>query len=133
MVCDAEEDVAEVGFGIAAVYLGSPDQREDACGTRAALVGASEASVLAAEGDGADGALGGVVVDLDGAVPEIALEGRPSCERVADRQRSGGLARKTGELLLKPGPETGYDRPGFMPAHPLSLLGRAPRMRFSIL
>jgi hypothetical protein len=49
----------------------------------AARVGAGEEPVLAAEGDRADGALGGVVVDLDAAVAEVSAERRPASDTSA--------------------------------------------------
>jgi hypothetical protein len=46
--------------------------REDTGGTVTAVVRSGEEPVLAAEGDRSDGALCGVVVDLDAAVVEVS-------------------------------------------------------------
>src|SRR5260370_40084756 len=69
---EASEDVAQVGFGIEAVELGGLDQGVHGGGALAAVVGAGEQPVLAAEGDGAHGAFGGVVVDLQASVVAVA-------------------------------------------------------------
>ena len=61
MLGDAGEDVGEPGLGIDVVELGGDDQAVDDGGTLAAAIGAGEQPRLAAEGDAAQGSLGGVV------------------------------------------------------------------------
>ena len=65
MIGDAPEDVAQVGLRIKAVELGRTDQAVDRGGAFAAAVGAGEEIVFASQGDSAQLALGGVIVDLD--------------------------------------------------------------------
>ena len=65
---DAREQVAQVGLRIEAVELGGLDQGVDRRRPQAAVIGAGEQPVLAAERDGPDRPLGGVVVDLQTAV-----------------------------------------------------------------
>jgi hypothetical protein len=72
VIGDAGEDVAKIVLGVEAVELGGLDEGEDSGGAVTALVRPGEEPVLAAEGDRADGALGGVVVDLDAAVVAIS-------------------------------------------------------------
>lgn len=64
MLGDAFEDVSQVGLGVDAVELGGTDQAVDVGGTFAAGVGAGEEIILPTERDGAQRALGGVVVNL---------------------------------------------------------------------
>ena len=49
-----------------------------------------------------NGALDGVVVDLQPAVIEIAIERDPVVERVADRLRQWTLGRHLGQVRLDP-------------------------------
>ena len=73
---DAGDDVGEVGLRVDAVQLAGLDERGEDRPVLGAAVGAGEESVLAVEGEGPDGALDGVGVDLDAAVVEEAV--RPS-------------------------------------------------------
>ena len=65
MVGDAVDGVAQPCFGIDLVELGGLDEAVDRCGAVAALVGACEQPVFATDGDAAQRALGGIVVDLE--------------------------------------------------------------------
>jgi hypothetical protein len=87
MVGDAGEDVAKIGFRVETVELCSFDERQDRRGTLATLVRSCEQPILAAERDRPDRPLGGIVVDLDGAVVEEAAERRLAGNRIADRLR----------------------------------------------
>ena len=68
MIADALEHMAQVGFRIQTVELGSADQAVDGGGALASSVGTAEEEVLAPERNGAQRALGGVVVDLEAAI-----------------------------------------------------------------
>ena len=61
----------------------------DECGDHrpvvAALVGACEQSIFEVEGERTDGALDGVVVEIDAAIVQEAYKAVPARERVADR------------------------------------------------
>ena len=85
MVGDAVDHLAQIGFRIEAVELGGFDERVSRGGALAAGIGAGEQIVLAAERERADGALGGVVADLQGAVIEIARERRLAGAGITDR------------------------------------------------
>ena len=74
MVGDAFEDLPQVEFRVETVELGGSSERVDRGGAFSAVVGAGEEEVLAAQADGAQTALGGVVVDLDAAVVAIAAQ-----------------------------------------------------------
>ena len=70
-----------VDAGVLAVF--------DECGDHrpvvAALAGACEQSIFEVEGERTDGALDGVVVEIDAAIVEEVDEAVPACERVSDR------------------------------------------------
>ena len=87
MVGDAVDGVAQPGFGIDLVELGGFDEAVDRGGAVAALVGAGEQPVLAADGDAAQRAFGGVVVDLEPPVVDVTRECRPARKRIADSNR----------------------------------------------
>jgi hypothetical protein len=95
MVGDAVDGVAQPGFGIDLVELGGLDEAVDGGGAVAALIGAGEQPVLAADGDAAQRALGGVVVDLEPPVVDVAGERRPARERIAiaSSDRRGSLGK----------------------------------------
>ena len=78
MVLQACQDVGEPGLRIDVVELGGFDQGVDGGGSLAALVGAGEGPVAAADGDAAQGPLGGVVGHAEAAVIEEAQSARPS-------------------------------------------------------
>ena len=80
MIGDAGEHVGEPGLRIDVVELGGLDQRVDRRGALAAAIGAGEQPVLAAQGDAAQRALGGVVGQADAAVIEEAGEGGPALQ-----------------------------------------------------
>ena len=78
MIGDAGEHVGEPRLGIDVAELCRLDQREHDGGAVAAGVGAAEGPVSSADGDAADGALGGVVRQADAAVVlEARLRVRP--------------------------------------------------------
>ena len=66
----------------------------------------AEKVVLASQGDDAQRAFGGVVVDLELAIVDIAGEGPPAREGVADRRRRIGLAGELRERVFDPGAQT---------------------------
>ena len=85
MVSDVGEDVCEVVFRVDPVELGCSEQRVDHGSAFSSGVGACEKVVLAAERDDAQRSFGCVVVDLDGAIVEVA------CERGPARTKTAGL------------------------------------------
>ena len=101
-VDDAGDDVGEVGVRLDAVELAGLDERGDDGPMLGAAVGAGEQRVLAVEGEGPDGALDDVVVDLDAAVVEEPAQTLPARERVADRLGELGLLADERELVAQP-------------------------------
>ena len=92
MVGDAFEHQMEIEFRIETVELGASEQRVDGGGAFSAGVGSAEEVVLSSERDDAQRAFGGVVVDLEMAVVDIAGECLPARSGVADRRSRIGLA-----------------------------------------
>ena len=78
MILQAREDMGEPGLRVDVVEPGGLDQRVDRGSTVAARIRAGESPVLAAHGDGADLALGGIVGHAQPAVVEEARKRRPS-------------------------------------------------------
>jgi hypothetical protein len=78
MIGDAGQHVSEIGFGIETVEFGAADQGVDRGGALAAGIGTGEQVVLPTQSDGAQGAFGGVVVDLDGAVVHVTQQRIPA-------------------------------------------------------
>jgi len=89
MIWQPGEYVGEPGLRIDIVELGGLDQRVDGRSPAATFVGAGEGPVLAADGDGAQLAFGGIVGHAEPAVVEEAGEHLPALEAVVDRP--GGL------------------------------------------
>src|SRR5512134_3341918 len=80
----AGENVAEPGFRVAAVEPGGFEQGVEGRSAFAAAVGAGEEIVLPAEGQQPNLSFGGVVVDLQPTIVEVAAEGGPVVAGVAD-------------------------------------------------
>ena len=78
------EHVVEVGVGLDVVELRRGDAGADRAPSLCAAIATGEEMGLAPQRHGPDGALDGVVVELDAAVVEEAGECRPACERMAD-------------------------------------------------
>ena len=70
--------VRRYASGSMAVELGGFDDGVDGGGAFAAAVGAGERPVFAADGQGPDGAFGGIVADVEAAVGGIARQGVPA-------------------------------------------------------
>jgi hypothetical protein len=65
MIRDARNDGAQIGFRLDAVHLGGFNQRVNDGGAVAAIVRTSKEPVLAANGDGPDGAFSSVIADVE--------------------------------------------------------------------
>ena len=131
MIGDASEDVAHPRFGIDVVELCGFDERVDGGGTFAALVGAGEEIVLAAERERPDGTFGGVVVDLEPAVVDEARQRKPARERIADGFCQIGFLREFRARRGEPFFERVEQRPGFLLPHSSPFVGRlAARLGF---
>jgi hypothetical protein len=123
VVGDAGEHVAEVGFGIEAVELGGLDQGIEGGGAFAAGVGAGEEIVLPAEGQRPDLPFGGVVVDLQATVVEVAAERGPVVAGVADGSGQLALPRQLRQHGVEGGGELVDQRCGFFLADQAAPLG----------
>ena len=91
------KNVLEVGIWLNAIELGGRDQRAEHRPANGAAVGSCKQMVLAAESDGADGALDGIIVDLDAAVVEEPAERRPARAGVADSLGEGTVGWYAGQ------------------------------------
>ena len=93
MLGDASEHVGEPGLRIDVVHLRRDDQGVHEGGSVTAAVGAGEQPSLPAEGDAAQGPLGGIVGQTDPAVFEEPGKAWPSLEHVVhglgDRRMAG--------------------------------------------
>ena len=103
---DALENVGEPGVRLDAVELRRADQGGDDRPVLGAAVRPGEEGVLAGQGDGSDGALDGVGIELDAAVVEEPDEAVPELERVADGLGKAGAAWQSGLLRLQPGAQS---------------------------
>src|SRR5262245_44118113 len=74
----ALEDILKIGEWLDAVELRGREERGDDRPAGRSAVGAGEQMVLAAEGDGPDGAFDRVVVEFDAAVIEEAAKRPPA-------------------------------------------------------
>jgi hypothetical protein len=100
------------GVRIDGVELGCFDQGVGDGGGLAAYVGADEEVVLAAEGDGAHGAFGCVVIELKDAVVEVGPQALHPGEGVSDDGSERGFFRDLGELHSRPSLQIVEDRGG---------------------
>src|SRR5512132_4285856 len=98
-------DVAEPGFGIEAVELGGLDQGIEGGGTITASVGPGKKVVFPAEGQRPDLPFGGVVVDLQPPVVEVAAQRRPEVAGVADGGGELALPRQLRQHRIEDGGE----------------------------
>src|SRR5207247_11122646 len=99
----ADPSRADIGFGIEAVELGRDDQGVN-CRRRAlaSSIRSCKQIILPAQCNCAQGAFGGVVVDLYVSVIAIARERVPARQGVANRRRRIRLARKLRQRELEP-------------------------------
>jgi hypothetical protein len=102
VIGDAFQDLAQVGLGVQAVELGGFQQRVHGRGTLAAGVGAGEQKILARQNRPSQSPLGGIVVDLDGAVVDVMRQGIPALQRVIDRSGRLGFGRYRGQAGDEP-------------------------------
>lgn len=95
MISDAGVGVAQPSFGIDLVEPGSLDEAVDRGGAVAAVIGAREQPVLATDRDAAQRSFGGVVVDLEPAVVDVAgVSAFSRAFKRRERQSPGSYRRK---------------------------------------
>ena len=102
---DFGEEIAEVGEGINFVALGALDEAVESGGGVASAFAAGEEPVFASDGQRADGAFGGVVVDGEVAVFEVAGKRRPVVEGVGAGFADGAFGEHGGVGFFYPGLE----------------------------
>ena len=88
---DAEEEVAQVAEGVESVVFGTLNQAVVDGGGVAPAVAAHEEVIFASDADAAQPLFGGVVVDVEIAVVEVAVQGLPLVEGVVDGFADGTL------------------------------------------
>lgn len=88
---DSKERIAEVGEGVDAVAFGALDKGVVDGGGAASAVVSQEEPVFAANSDSSQSLFGGVVVDVEIAVVEVADERGPVVQRVVHGFADGTL------------------------------------------
>lgn len=86
---DSYENVAQIGERVDAVAFAGRDQREQDGGAMASVFASNEEPVLAADGDAAQCAFGGVVIRLQRTVFNVARQRRPLSQTIVH-----GLAQR---------------------------------------
>jgi hypothetical protein len=126
MIRQACKDVGEPGLRVDGVELGSVDQRVDRGGAVAAFVGAGERPVLAAQGDAAQRAFGGVVRHAQAAVVEEAGERIPALESIIDSLAGLASAGEFGPALAQESVQISNERAAALGAQREAFCGRKP-------
>src|ERR1700730_14329979 len=101
-VDDAREDVGQIRERVDVVQLAGLDQGRDDGPMLGASVGTGEQGVLPVERDRADGALDGVVVELDAAVINEARQSLPARQGIADCFSKLAFLADSAELCAPP-------------------------------
>ena len=104
-VDDGPEGLRQVGMGLDGVEFARFDQGRDGCPVCGTRIVAREESVLAVQGDGADGALDGIVINLDPAVGEEEAKASPVFCDVFQRLAQRGFGGHAGAVVGEPGLE----------------------------
>src|ERR1700686_1819296 len=99
---DADEHVGEIVLRVETVELGTLDQGVDCSGAAASGIGAGKQIILAANGDTAQGAFGGIVVERQAAVVEETHQRGPARPDIAEGLGELGLAGELAHGLLGP-------------------------------
>ena len=102
VIGDAGEHVGEIVLRVETVELGALDQRVDRRGAAAAGIGAGEQIILAANGDTAQGAFGGIVVERQPAVVEAAHQRGPARPHITEGLGELGFARELAHGAARP-------------------------------
>lgn len=103
MVGDAGEHVGKVMLRVEAVELGTFNQRIDRGGAAATGIGAGKQIIFTANGDAAQGTLGGIVVECQAAIVEAAHQCSPARPHVAEGLGEFGFARELAHSAFGPG------------------------------
>lgn len=104
------QHVTQPGFEVDTVQLGPADQRIDRGGALAASFGAGKQIVAASNGHATQGVFGCGVINLHGAVFDIAQQCRPQFERVQDRRRRVDLRESVARSQRSRSSSSGRER-----------------------
>ena len=99
--CHAIDDICEIGFRIETVELSGFQYCVDDGRTLAAGFGAEEQVILTRDGDAAQSAFGGIIVDADAAVGGVEAQIFPAAKRVVDRFGEIGFGGEASTLFLE--------------------------------
>ena len=94
MVGDADEHVGEIVLRVETVELGTLDQGVDCSGAAASGIGAGKQIILAANGDTAQGSLGGIAVESQTGAARNLRCTSSSSEIVSVQRNSGARDRR---------------------------------------
>lgn len=109
-VAESRERASQIGKRINGIELACFDERSDGRPVLGSGVVPGKECVLPIEGDGPDGSLDAVVVDLDAAVGKEVLRAIPVFGDVGQSLLKQGLGRDTGTVIGKPGLHISYQR-----------------------
>jgi hypothetical protein len=101
VIGDARDDVAQVGFWVEPVELGSLDERVHLCGSNSAAVRTREEIIFSAQDQRADGALGRIVGHFQSAIARVVRERIPARQSVTDRASERALGTDLSERSSK--------------------------------
>jgi hypothetical protein len=110
VIWQARKGVGKPSAWIDVVELAGFDERIDGSGALTATVGTGEGPVVPADGDAAQGPLGGIVRQTDPSVIEEADHRGPALQAVLDRFGDRIFRGELGALGAQPGPELGDER-----------------------
>src|SRR5450432_4066079 len=120
---DAREDVGQIRERVYVVQLAGLDQGRDGGPMLGASVRAGEQRVLSVERDRADGALDGVVVELDAAVIDKARQAFPARQGITDGLGKFAFLADQAKFCAQPRLERVDQGTAFLGSNRLALLG----------
>ena len=103
VVSDAFEYIAQVRLRVHPVELGGTDQAVNRSTPFTALIGADGQIVLAPQGNGPQGSLGGIVIDFDPPVIAVARQRRPPVKGITNRAVQCRFFRQLHQCMAEPG------------------------------
>ena len=124
-VDDPGEDIRKIAERIDVVEFAGLDQCCDGGPVLGAAVGASKQCIFSVQRDRADGALDGVIVELDAAIVEEPGEALPSRQGVVDRLGEFALLANQTKFSAQPRLQCVDQRPTFLLPGKATLLGAA--------
>jgi len=104
-ICEADEEIAQIGVRFNAIHLGSADQAGEAGPVPTALVVPGKQRIAAVHGRAAYGVFDEVGVDVDAAIVQEEPEAILAFEHIGHGHAEIGLARDARGLRGQPGEE----------------------------